>query len=58
MNPFSEELQAFNEASESWLPNYYTMEETKNYENGEWYKNIVSANFLERYLILIIVILV
>ena len=46
MNPFSEGLQAFNEASESWLPNYYTMEETKNDENGEWYKNIVSANFL------------
>ena len=44
-NPLSEGLQAINEASESWMPNYYTMNELQNDENGEWYKNVFTANF-------------
>lgn len=44
-NPLSEGLQAINEVSESWMPNYYTMNELQNDENGEWYKNVFTANF-------------
>lgn len=45
-NPVSKALQSVNEWSESALPNYYTNEELKNDENGEWYKNVFSSNFL------------
>lgn len=45
MNPLSEALQSINEASESWLPNYYTQRELENDENGQWYKNAFTANF-------------
>ena len=44
-NPLSEALQSINEASESWLPNYYTQRELENDESGQWYKNVFTANF-------------
>ena len=46
MNPLSKALQALNEKAESWMPNYYTEEEIKNEESGQWYRNIASANFI------------
>lgn len=45
-NPVTQGFNALNENLEKLLPNYYTAEETKNRENGEWYKNIFTANFL------------
>jgi len=39
-------LNKLNQTMESVLPNYYTQQEITNRENGEWYKNIFSANFL------------
>jgi len=45
-NPVSKALQSVNEWSETAIPNYYTNEELKNTENGEWYKDIFSANFI------------
>ena len=45
-NPISQALQSVNEWSETALPNYYTNEELKNDQNGEWYKNIFSSNFI------------
>lgn len=41
-NDFSKAMQAINEASETALPNYYTEQE----QNGPWYENIFTANFL------------
>lgn len=41
-NEVSKFLQAINQASEEWLPNYYTNEEL----NSPWYENILTANFI------------
>lgn len=41
-NDFSKAMQAVNEASEEWLPNYYTQQEREE----PWYENIFTANFL------------
>lgn len=41
-NDFSKAMQQVNEASEQWLPNYYTNEE----QNNPWYDNIFTANFI------------
>jgi len=41
-NDFSRAMKAVNEASEELMPNYYTDEE----QNGPWYTNIFTANFL------------
>ena len=45
-NKLTETLSNINQQSEAWMPNYYTNEELKNQQNGEWYKNIFTANFL------------
>nr|DAW72375.1 MAG TPA: Structural protein [Caudoviricetes sp.] len=37
--------QEINELSEGWMPNYRTNEEIQNDQNGEWYKNIWTANW-------------
>ena len=41
-NDFSKAMQAINEGSEEWIPNYYTQKEL----NSPWYENIFTANFL------------
>ena len=41
-NPLSAGLQQVNEASEKWLPNYYTQYE----QQAPWYENIFTANFI------------
>lgn len=41
-NPLSGGLQQVNEASERWLPNYYTQYE----QQAPWYENIFTANFI------------
>lgn len=41
-NPISGGLQQVNEASERWLPNYYTQYE----QQAPWYENIFTANFI------------
>lgn len=41
-NPFSQAMNSINEWSEQALPNYYTYAEN----NGPWYSNIFTANFL------------
>lgn len=41
-NDFSKAMQSFNEWSEQAIPNYYTEAE----QNGPWYENIFTANFL------------
>lgn len=41
-NDFSKAMQAVNEKSEEWLPNYYTEKE----QTSPWYENIFTANFL------------
>lgn len=41
-NPISAGLQQVNEASERWLPNYYTQYE----QQAPWYENIFTANFI------------
>lgn len=40
-NDFSKAMQSINQASEEWLPNYYSTEQ----ERGPWYSSILSANF-------------
>lgn len=41
-NDFSRAMKSITDASEDWLPNYYTEKEL----NSPWYENIFSANFL------------
>lgn len=41
-NPFNKALQSVNEWAEEALPNYYTREE----QEGPWYDNIFTANFI------------
>ena len=41
-NDFSKAMQYVNEASEEFLPNYYTAQE----QESPWYENIFTANFL------------
>ena len=41
-NPFSRLMQQINEESEKLMPNYYTKAE----QEGPWYENILSANFI------------
>lgn len=41
-NPFNTALQSVNEWAEEALPNYYTREE----QEGPWYDNIFTANFI------------
>lgn len=41
-NDFSKAMQAINEKSEEWMPNYYTQKE----QETPWYENIFTANFL------------
>lgn len=41
-NPFDKALQSVNEWAEEALPNYYTREE----QEGPWYDNIFTANFI------------
>lgn len=41
-NPFSDLMQEINDASEEWLPNYYSQKEL----DSPWYENIFSANFI------------
>lgn len=45
-NNLTKTLDEINTASEQWMPNYYTNKELENNQNGEWYKNIFTANFL------------
>ena len=44
-NPFARAMKEINDWSEEALPNYMTNEERQNQENGEWYKNIWTANW-------------
>jgi hypothetical protein len=41
-NDFSNAMKFINDASEEWLPNYYTKEEQEN----PWYTNIFTPNFI------------
>lgn len=41
-NDFSRAMQAINEQSEEWLPNYYSQRE----QESPWYENIFTANFI------------
>lgn len=41
-NDFSNTMKFINDASEEWLPNYYTKEEQEN----PWYTNIFTPNFI------------
>lgn len=41
-NDFSNTMKFINDASEEWLPNYYTKEEQEN----PWYANIFTPNFI------------
>lgn len=41
-NDFSKTMKLINEASEEWMPNYYTKEEQEN----PWYTNIFTPNFI------------
>lgn len=50
-NPVTNALNDINTSMESILPNYYSKKEQENNENGEWYKNIFTANFLGDVLI-------
>ena len=45
-NDFTKAMDEINQWSEATMPNYYTQKENQNRENGEWYKNIFTANFL------------
>lgn len=45
-NDFSKAMMEINNWAESALPNYYTEEEQRNINNGEWYKNIFTANWI------------
>ena len=44
-NDFGKAMKSVNDWSEQVLPNYRTEEERINDENGEWYKNIFTANW-------------
>lgn len=44
-NPFARAMKEVNDWSEEAMPNYMTNEERQNQENGEWYKNIWTANW-------------
>lgn len=45
-NPFAKAMKEVTDWSEEVLPNYYTEEEQRNNANGEWYKNLFTANWL------------
>ena len=45
-NDFSKAMMEVNNWAESALPNYYTEKEQRNIDNGEWYKNIFTANWI------------
>ena len=44
-NPFARAMKEVNDWSEEVLPNYYSQEEQMNDANGEWYKNVFTANW-------------
>lgn len=44
-NPFAKLMKGVNDWSEEVMPNYMTEEERENQQNGEWYKNIWTANW-------------
>jgi hypothetical protein len=44
-NAYAEASKDFRDGMEKWFPNYRETEERENYEKGEWYKNILTANF-------------
>ena len=44
-NPFARAMKEVNDWSEEVLPNYYSQEEQMNDVNGEWYKNVFTANW-------------
>lgn len=44
-NDFSKAMQEVNNWAEENLPNYYTQQEEENNKNGEWYKNMFTANW-------------
>lgn len=44
-NPFAKAMKTVNDWSEEAMPTYMTNEELKNQQNGEWYKNIWTANW-------------
>lgn len=45
-NDFGKAMSSINEWADQYLPNYRTKEEELNDDNGEWYKNIFTANWL------------
>lgn len=45
-NPFAKAMKEVNDWSEEAMPNYMSQEEKVNQDNGEWYKNIMTANWL------------
>lgn len=44
-NDFAKAMKQVNDWSEQMMPNYRTNEEIQNDQNGEWYKNIWTANW-------------
>lgn len=44
-NDFARAMKEVNDWSEQAMPNYRTNEEIQNDQNGEWYKNIFTANW-------------
>lgn len=44
-NDFGKAMSSVNEWAEQYLPNYRTEEEALNDANGEWYKNVFTANW-------------
>lgn len=44
-NDFAKAMKEVNDWSEQMMPNYRTNEEIENDQNGEWYKNIWTANW-------------
>lgn len=44
-NDFAKAMKEVNDWSEQMMPNYRTKEEIENDQNGEWYKNIWTANW-------------
>lgn len=44
-NDFARAMKEVNDWSEQMMPNYRTNEEIQNDQNGEWYKNIWTANW-------------
>lgn len=45
-NPYLELAYAVNKWGEDVFPNYYSSEELKNDEEGKWWKNMASGNFI------------